>query len=291
MPEPWRGFESIDWAQVCAESELIARGPLNYTYRVELDGTPYIVRHRRKHVGAYGQTFAGERHLPDRLRRLLRVPALLKVAPDSRGRDAFAIFELIETSPIRHGVDPSELLEILTTIHDIQGSAMGDLGRPFQRVAAEAFLSRLIRDEVRHLEAAPPASAIRKVEQQVLRATACFKGEPPCLCHGDVHTGNFLRRRDGRISVIDWEAVRYRVAAADFNQLHDRWLSSAADLATMRAYAERQGRDFDVFARQVAILRFLWHLRTFNFYVRVQREPSAQHERHLEAALAQVEGV
>ena len=291
MAEPPRELRSIDWAQACAEGELIARGSLNDTYRIELNGTAYVVRHRPKHVGAYGQTFAGERHLPDHLYRRLRVPALLMVAPDSCGREAFAIFELIETSPAGRVIDQSELLEVLMTIHEIHGPAMGDLGGPLQRVAAEAFLSRLIADEVRRLGTAQSAGAVRKVEQRVLRATECFKGEFPCLCHGDVHAGNFLRRRDGHISVIDWEAVRFRVAAADFNQLHDGWLSPVADLATMSAYAEREGRDFEVFARQVAILRFLWHLRTFNFHVRVRGEASAGHASHLEAALDQAEKI
>lgn len=286
-------FGSTDWTRVCAEGELIARGPLNDTYRVELDGARYIVRHRPIQIGDYGQTFAGERYVPGHLARRLRVPALLEVALDPAGREAFAIFELVETSPVPREIDQAELLEILLAIHGVGGSAMGDLGRPLRPVATEAFLARLIADEVRRLDPGGLTSvgAIRRVTPGVLRAAECFAREPICLCHGDVHVGNFLRRRDGRISVIDWEAIRFRVSAADFNQLHHDWLSPAADLALTRAYAERRGRDPDGFARQVAILRFLWHLRTFNFYVLILGEPAAGHARHLEAALAQAESI
>jgi aminoglycoside phosphotransferase (APT) family kinase protein len=287
MAEPWRSVGPSGWPALCASGKLITRGPLNDTYRVDLAGAAYLVRHRTVHDDAYGQTFAGERHVPVGLRRLLRVPALLDVVSDAYGREAFAIFEFIEASPTRPGVDPLELPEILATIHATRGPGLGDLGRPLEQTATTDFVSGLIEDELRRLGVGSEERAVREAGQGVLRATGCFGREAPCLCHGDVHAANFLRARDGRISVIDWEAARFRVAAADFNQLHDRWLSPSADQAVLRGYAERTGRDLASFARQVAALRFLWHVRTFNFHVLVRGDPPTRHLRQLNAAVGQ----
>ena len=246
-----------------------------------------LFRSRTVYDDAYGQTFAGERHVPDRLRRLLRVPALFDVVSDADGRETFAIFEFLETSHTQPGVDPLELPEILATIHTTPGPGLGDLGRSLEQASVVDFLSGLIEEELRRLGRASAECMVREAGHGVLRAAECFEGETPCLCHGDVHAANFLRRRDGWISVLDWEAVRFRVAAADFNQLHDRWLSPSADRAVMRAYAEQTGRDLASFARQVTSLRFLWHVRTFNFHVLVRGDSPSRHLRHLTGALGQ----
>lgn len=127
----------------------------------------------------------------------------------------------------------------------------------------------------------------RYAAQASLANLESFAGEAPCLCHGDVHRRNVLIAPNGRVILLDWEAVRYRVAAADFNQTRVDWLCPATDATTVAAYADRTGRDAGVFATQVAILRLLWHLRTYNFEVRVRRGARNVHAHHLEAVVGQ----
>lgn len=281
------GFDSAQWTTLCASGELITRGPLNDTYRVELAGVAYFVRRRVTYDMNYGQTFAGERHVPLAVRQALRVPALLDVVCDATGRETFAIFEFIDPSPAPGQVEPMELPEILATIHATSSGGLGDLGGPLEKGHATNYLRGLVDAELRRLGDSSAGRHVREAGHRVLSAMGCFDREPPCLCHGDVHAQNFLRRSDGQISVIDWEAVRFRVAAADFNQMHHEWLSQPADEAVQRAYADLTARDPMAFARQIATLRFLWHVRTFNFHVLVRGEAPAQHAEQLEAACGQ----
>jgi aminoglycoside phosphotransferase (APT) family kinase protein len=282
------------WEQLCSGGLLIARGALNDAYRVSVDNRRYFVRQRKVFDSEYGQTFAGERYVPPQLAASLGVPELLDVVADKTGRETFAIFEWVPGRPATAAIDPDALARLLVEVH-VPAAAFGDILGPHARSDAPAFLAALLDAEVGRLDS---TSGMQReaatAGRAVLAGLECFRYESVCLCHGDVHAGNVLVEESGRLRLVDWEAVRYRVAAADFNQLHHEWLTDSADCALIARYAELTGRDVETFSSQVRALRCLWHIRTFNFHVLVRREPVRRHQRHLEAsvrfALSLVEG-
>ncbi|MDH6139336.1 MULTISPECIES: aminoglycoside phosphotransferase family protein [Kitasatospora] len=271
--------------QACVQGRLITRGPLNDTYEAELRGRRVFVRHRTTDDPEYGQTFAAERHVAPLLDGALRIPRVIQVVPDAGGRERYAVFEFVPGTPPDWTSRPvlRELADALLRVHRIAGSGFGSVGAAPQRRPAAALLADLIRAEAHRLPDGPERD--RLGGSTVESAAHCFRGELPTLCHGDVHAGNFRTDRAGRFWVLDWEAARYRVPAADFNQLHDHWLSGGRQRVVLERYLERSGRDPLVFTRQIRLLRLLWHLRTYNFHTLVRGEPTAAHRRHLDAAM------
>jgi aminoglycoside phosphotransferase (APT) family kinase protein len=273
------------WAQRCRDGQLITRGPLNDTYRVTVRGGSFFVRHRTVFDAEYGQTFAGERSVPPGLAEVLGVPRLWDVVADDQGRETFAIFEWVSGRPVTAAVDPDAIARLLAAIH-LPMPGFGIVAGPYTYSDAPAFIGSLIEAELDRLD---PASRLQQqagaAGRAVLAEMECFRDEAACLCHGDIHADNLLIDNRGGLHLVDWEAIRCRVAASDFNQLHQHWLSEATDLAAIAHYAELKGRDLGVFTAQVFALRCLWHLRTFNFHRLVRSEPARRHEAHLEASV------
>ena len=113
-----------------------------------------------------------------------------------------------------------------------------------------------------------------------------FAGEPVVLCHGDIHRGNVIGDVTGQLWLVDWEAVRFRVAAADFNQLHQDWLTQAQERIVVDEYVRLTGHEPERLRRQIAFLRVLWHLRTLNFHIRVHGQTIDSQRRHVEGIRA-----
>ncbi|MEV7013769.1 aminoglycoside phosphotransferase family protein [Streptosporangium sp. NPDC051022] len=274
-----------DLRRLCAAGRSITKGPLNDTYAGTLGGRPVFVRHRVLDDPGYGQTFAGERYVSALLSGRVRVPEVLQVVADEQGRDRFAVFEFVDgRAPDWEAPEVlTALADRLLAIHAIPADGLGDVGGALSRTAVPRYLLDLIRRECellpRHagdpLIGAPDALA---------GAMACFEGERPCLCHGDVHRENWLVDQAGELWTLDWEAARFRVAAADFNQMRAGWLTAGQEEIVLSRYLERSGRDRAVFTRQIAILRLLWHIRTYNFQVLVRGRSPRRHRENLDAA-------
>lgn len=256
------------------DGRKITDGSLNATYQITLAGRPAFVRERLVRDQEYGQVFAGERHLPSSITSALRVPALRQIVAER-----FAVFEWVDGAP-PDWTNPEvldALAAALVTIHCHTGDDLGDLGRDRRKVPVAGFLAELLATEHRRL----PKKLRARLRMPDTAEEFC--DEAIRLCHGDVHPGNFLWR-DGELWVLDWEAARFRVAAADFNQLHHSWLDDAGQRRVLDRYCALTGRDAGPFLRQVRILRALWHLRTFNFHTLVLGANPAAYRQHLEAA-------
>jgi aminoglycoside phosphotransferase (APT) family kinase protein len=293
VARPWVDLTLDQTERLCRTGRLLTRGPLNDTYVGRVRGREVFVRHRTVDDEQYGQTFVGERHAVPLLAGGLRVPAVLQVVADRTGRERFGVFEFIEGAEPRWS-EPAvldALADALVTIHRVPGQALGNLGGVLLREPVVDHLRRLLVEECDRLPLIPQTAYLRTARLPVLAAESCFEGEPVCLCHGDVHAGNVLQDRGGRLWVVDWEAARFRVAAADFNQLHADWLTGDQQDAVLGRYAERTGRDPERLRLQVQVLRFLWHVRTYNFQVLVRgADPRTQRD-HLDTATAIMDGI
>ncbi|GAA3075300.1 phosphotransferase [Streptosporangium carneum] len=276
-----------DLRRLCAAGRSITKGPLNDTYAGTLGGRAVFVRHRVLDAPGYGQTFAGERYVSPLLSGRVRMPEILQVVPDEQGRDRFAVFEFVDgRTPDWEAPEVlAALADRLLAVHAVTADGLGEVGGPLSRVAAPRYLLDLIR---RECELLPRHAGDRLIGAADLlgEAMACFEGEAPCLCHGDVHRENWLADESGELWALDWEAARFRVAAADFNQMRAGWLTAEQEEVVLSRYLERSGRDRAVFTRQIAILRLLWHVRTYNFQVLVRGRAPERHRENLDAANA-----
>ncbi|MGW1996050.1 phosphotransferase [Embleya sp. NPDC001921] len=274
-------------ARACSEGILINRGPLNDAYRVTIHGLPMFVRHRVLHDALYGQTFAAEEYLPPVVRSLARVPTLYRVLADDSGRRSWAVFDFVSGGQPDWNSDGAliELAATLGRVHTVAGTAFGDILGPFRTQPAPAYLSGLLEAELDRLTGPSPLVChLQGMRSHTRELMDVFADERPCLCHGDIHADNFLADPQQRMWLLDWEAARFRVAAADFNQLHAKCLSPGQCEDVLTAYCALTGRDPATFRIQVDLLRLLWHVRTYNFEVLVRRTDPAGQEIHLRRA-------
>jgi aminoglycoside phosphotransferase (APT) family kinase protein len=272
----------------CREGRVITRGPLNVAYEISVDGRKAFVRQRISDDDEYGQTFAAERFLPAALTSRVRVPRLVQVLNDELDAPRFAVFEFIDgVSPDWSRTDSMDkLAEILLETHQHLGSGFGNVGEVLEATKADSFIGRLIDNELSRL---PPSILLTRTllgyRDLISASMRLFAGEAPVLCHGDVHPANFLSDHDGQLWALDWEAARFRVAAADFNQTHLGWLTESQQTALLKIYSIRSGRVPDLFCAQVRILQLLWHIRTFNFYTLILGRQCALEKDHLHKAI------
>lgn len=284
MPSDWTDLTVEDVQRLAWRGRVITDGPLNRTFAAALPGRDLFVRERLVHDDSYGQQFAGERLLEPALADALRVPRLLQVLSDA-GRERFALFEFVPGgAPVWTRTRLVELAAALALVHSRSGSGLGDLAREASPLTPDAFLRRLLEEEIRRLPDGAPGELDLGPSSSLWGRLGVFEDEPIVLCHGDVHRHNFLTTAEGALAVVDWEAVRYRVAAADFNQMRHRWLDRQQWAWVRDAYLDATGREASRFERQVRVLRILWHLRTYNFHTRVLRAPEPAHAVHLRAA-------
>ena len=280
------GFAELD--RLCTPETRINHGPLNDAFVIEIDGRRVFVRKRVLVDATYGQTFAGERFVPPVLRQHIRVPALLGVIVDEEMRERFAVFAFVSGREPDWSTERTlrDLAEVLASIHRCPARGFGDVGRDPITCSAPDFIQELIEAELGRL---PPALEATRLILETLRPTArlveVLDGETPVHCHGDVHRGNFLTDDGGDLWVLDWEAARFRVAASDFNQMSHRWLKPDQELLVMQEYARQSGRDLRWLTAQIAVLRVLWHLRTFNFQILVKGSAEVTQQHHLVSVL------
>jgi hypothetical protein len=270
--------------RLCRSGTLITRGPLNDTYRVEVGRTPLFVRQRVLRDSAYGQTFAAEEYLPQSILRRMRIPYLHGVLTDPIGQRTYALFEfVVGDQPDWGRADVlNDVAANLERIHAISGNAFGDICGPFKDGNAADYLYGLLDIEVSRLKtphSKPPSFA--ESPMMLAQLFEVFSSEQPCLCHGDIHSGNFLRDAEGRIWTLDWEAARFRVAAADFNQIQTGWLSRNQQLQLVARYCHLTGRNIENFYTQVRLLQLLWHVRTYNFEILVRNMPPERYGHHI----------
>lgn len=262
---------------------LIVAGPLNNAYEVTIAGLRLFVRERVVVNAEYGQQFAAERHLMGLLGTAVRVPRFIKVILDHSGGERFALFEFVAGTP----PDWSDartiraLADTLAAVHVVAGRRLGNITGPFSDLPVRPYLAGLMNTEAFRLTVDP---ALGLAVARFADSLDIFDDEPIVLCHGDVHPGNFLTGIDAALWTLDWEACRYRVAAADFNQIAYQWMDPHQEQLLLDAYCDRTGRDGGRFREQVRALRLLWHIRTFNFYVNILHQDIDRYEPHLTAA-------
>jgi len=268
-----------------SSGRLIVAGPLNNAYEITIDGAHLFVRERVVTNSDYSQQFAAERHVRALLDETVRIPTLVQIVTDASGEERFAVFEFVVGAPpdwSDAGIIEA-LAGTLAAIHSIPGERLGNIKGPFSDLPVRRYLTGLLQAEASRLAADPRLSDAIALFAETQDA---FDGEPIVLCHGDVHSGNFLSGVDGALWTLDWEACRYRVAAADFNQVAFRWMSPEQEKSLLNAYCDRTARDRMRFREQIRALRLLWHIRTFNFYVNVLNQETRRNEMHLAAARA-----
>lgn len=282
----WVNLTLAETRALCAAGELITRGPLNDTYVGIVSEEPVFIRHRVLIDDQYGQTFAAERLLPATLRDTVPIPTVRQIVTDEENRERFAIFEHIDgTTPEWNSSEVLfALASVLACVHGYMSESFGNLGGSQSHEGAEPYLRSLIEDEVTRLRSVVEDVPFVDKKGRLAIVTSCFESEKPTLCHGDVHAGNWMQDRTGRVWAVDWEAARYRVSAADFNQLHLGWLSPVQQRLVLDVYLELTGRDKADLLTQIAVLRFLWHLRTFNFHVIIRGMSPNAYREHLDAA-------
>ncbi|MGH8261619.1 MAG: phosphotransferase family protein, partial [Steroidobacteraceae bacterium] len=181
--------------QLCRDGTLINHGPLNDTYRVRAGRIPLFVRHRVLRDVAYGQTFAAEEYLPKSVIHHIRVPRLYRVITDDLGQRTYALFEFVAgRQPDWSGPDIlDELAVILARIHAVAGDAFGEICGPFKVENAPDYLYGLLDIELSRLGMSyRKALCFANSSTRLTQLFQAFSSERPCLCHGDVHAGNFL---------------------------------------------------------------------------------------------------
>lgn len=279
----WSDVTVAEAERACAEGRLITAGPLNNTYGVTLRGRPVFIRHRVVHDLEYGQTFAAERFVYGLLGPSVNVPRLLFFCEGGEG-SAYAGFEYLVEEPTDWSAPSSltGLATVLAAVHEVTGQHLGNAdGGVGAGTDVVPFLRDLFENELQRA----PRELLREVGDDRLRGwigetEALFDGEPVTLCHGDVRDANIVTDQAGRNWLVDWEAARFRVPAADFNQMHYDWLTASQEKAVLEHYMELTGRDLNLFVRQIRSLRILWHLRTMNFYLLVHHQSFTQQHRH-----------
>lgn len=274
---------------LCLAGERITNGPLNATFKVLHRQRSYFVRERLVRDEDYGQTFAGERYIPKDLHQHLFIPDLLNVIHEGNV-ERFAIFRWIEGAlPDWSSYDVlARLAEVLVTVHKHGSTGLGDVGVQLVTTPVPEFISNLLRAEYERLGSYVPPALEACWEEYLQLVSTLFLDERPTLCHGDVHCGNLLWDASGRLWVLDWEAARFRVPAADFNQLQHRWLSEAQQDVVITRYCQETQRDPLLFRAQISALRVLWHVRTFNFQVQVLLARPQDYAYHLDSAASLV---
>lgn len=283
----WADVTIDDVRAACAAGDLIAAGPLNNAYSTTLAGHRVFVRQRIVNDGEYGQTFAAERFVYDLLGPGVRVPRLLFLRHDDR--PVFAVFEFVSSSPIDWS-EPGPLVRLanmLTDVHEARGAALGNVGQAGTAVDVVQYLQELFSSELRRT----PPDVVEALGRGHLAGwrdsvDTIFRNEPIVLCHGDIRGPNVLMDDDGKMWLVDWEAARFRVAAADFNQTHYGWLGPAEESTLIDAYIDRTGRDRDLLVDQIRSLRILWHIRTLNFYFLVHQSSIQDQYEHVDIARA-----
>ncbi|RVX43454.1 spectinomycin phosphotransferase [Nonomuraea polychroma] len=90
------------------------------------------------------------------------------------------------------------------------------------------------------------------------------KGGEPVVTHGEPHPGNLLRRRDGRLLLVDWDTVGMAVPERDL------WLV-AKDPSDLARYADAAGRTPD--PASLELYRLRWALDDVAEFVAWFRSP------------------
>lgn len=262
---------------------IMVAGPVNVAYELRIDGETFFVRKRIVDDDEYGQQFAAERYAVEIVGSALRMPRLIQVVSDQIGRERYALFEFIagEEPDWSRSENLTALAGVLATIHSVPGPGLGNITSELQATSVREYLCDLLLREASRLSHRRDV-ARGAVEQA--KALTMFEDERPCLCHGDIHRGNFLTDTNNRLWVLDWEACRYRVAASDFNQLQVGWLNDADEAFVLTEYNRFTGRELPLLTTQIRILRLLWHIRTFNFHVNVLGRSAAACAHELTAA-------
>lgn len=262
--EMWKPIEASRLEKILNDARLIISGPLNDAYELRYEGRRYFLRLRTIVDPDYGQQFAAERIVYPLIPKSINVPALLQIGSILQPPKPFAIFDFVEDKGTEWhtGGSLDDLCEILLGLHSIAGGRFGDVGGDVAWPASDAkgFFTAIFASELERLTEHSDVEPF----VDLLTMAELFSSETPVLCHGDIHRGNFLTGDRGLV-VIDWEASRWRVPSADFNQMHIGWLSLQEQQHVAKKYVAATSRDYSEFVRQIACLRAFWHIRTWNF--------------------------
>ena len=277
------GLDVLDEDEIEAamhdSGRLIVEGPLNAAYDVNIRGRRYFLRKRVVVDPNYGQQFAAERRAAGLVRADLNIPRLVQVVADRLGEERYAVFEFIagREPDWRDPANLDALAKVLASIHSVGGRMVGDITSDLQDIPLGTFIPELLLAEAERLR---NNAVLADQLAGFARSITVFDQETPCLCHGDIHRGNFLTSPDGRFWTLDWEACRFRAAAADFNQLRVDWLDDDQEALLLTAYCAVTGRDEGRLRVQIRVLRILWYMRTYNFRVNILRH-QAKDQLHL----------
>lgn len=263
---------------------LIAKGVLNNTYRIEISQEIYFVRERILNTSTdYGQSFAGERYIPKSLKKIIPIPSLLGVVSDATERERYAIFDYIPSIETKWSSETlGTLVNYFLSIHGYSRKWPGKPRDSREKYEINEYIKKIFSNEIIRLSESDRAiNGIGRRIAKIANLLPRYKDDDICLCHGDVRHANFLTGRDGKLWLIDWEAIRYRVPASDFNQLTHDWLTEEEDIELIIKYCKLRNIVFSVFLLEVLAYRVLWHLRTYNFEVNIRGGKKSDFDYHL----------
>lgn len=264
--------------------ELITDGPLNRAYRIQINEEFYFVKERTLDTHQdYSQSFAGERHLPESLKDRIPIPSLLGVVSNATGVEKYSVFDYIPSINTKwNDQNIATLCKYLSIIHDYRRIWPGRPQEMDANVNINHYIKNIFLAEIsKFIESHHVIDEFGKRAAKVISLLPKYGTEDICLCHGDVRDANFLTGRDGRLWLVDWEAIRYRVPASDFNQISHKWINDEEEARLLRSYCEMRNLALPNFLLEVQAYRVLWHLRTYNFKVNLCRKKGMSAEYHL----------
>ncbi len=217
----------------------ISSGMLNVIYKIAMEGLkPLVLRVRLFKHTEYGQEFAAERfayYLTQDAN--INIPKLYFVCTDDTIYGyPFAVFECIEGQMFDVILsDPNitqeyrfDLLKLLANslneIHKVKGPGFGTLTSIwFSSEQRRDFWKKLFYAEYERLLKID--NFLGNLFGNVIeRWLDCIVNLPPYLSnprlvHGDIHGRNIIVTDNNQISLIDWEASRFRIVPYDFAQI------------------------------------------------------------------------
>ena len=264
----------------------ISTGMLNAIYKISMEGLDkfLILRVRLFKHTEYGQEFAAERfayYLTQDAE--INRPKLHYVCTDSNKYGyPFAVFDCVEgqmfdlvlsdpNTPKKQRFDLLEsLAHSLNEIHKVKGAGFGTITSIwFSREQRKDFWNKLFFPEYERLQKIDKNLGVlfgKSMESWVdsLASLPSYLGDPR-LVHGDIHGRNIIVTSPNQISLIDWEASRFRIVPYDFAQI--RFLNLRNDPEgwqfLLDSYINSSENDIDKkqFEKAIDICQSFWRLR------------------------------
>lgn len=271
----------------------------------DLDAKPWIARARDDTFSGLRRAYAAVRHLHDRHRFDMAVPAVAsglgEVLLRLDDRYAMSVFPFVDGAPGSWGspidrVAAQELLAGLAALHAVPPSDVRLPARPYdlpERGVLDALPARLAGPWTAGPFSGPARTALLAAlsdlegwldELDNLAARLEASGLDVVVTHGEPHPGNLIATPAG-LRLVDWDTVALAPPERDL------WMLGAATPALLGRYEEITGR-----RRSEAALRFYslaWTLSDIAYLTDLVRDPPpspSTSRRHFEGLLRFLSG-